>query len=273
MRSDRLTLVSPPSLLQDRVTDFLNEKRAAALSRRSIAAYTDVLGAVLLPFCQRSGITEPGQIGARELNALSAGLLDGTGSRSGRPLSKPSVASYARTINVFLEWLTKQGETVSSRVQKPRLPKRVVDVLSREDIRALEDAAPTERDKLIVRILADTGVRLGELLTADPLRQEPDPEVVPEGPGQGRQGAHGPHPAQARDSDRSLRPPDSEGVAQWHALPGQPAQPEDRRVRATHRFGGGAPDPRPRPGRAQATSSPHLVRRSFVTEQRHSGDG
>ena len=161
MRSDRLTLVSPPSLLQDRVTDFLNEKRAAALSRRSIAAYTDVLGAVLLPFCQRSGITEPGQIGARELNALSAGLLDGTRSRSGRSLSMPSVASYARTINVFLEWLTKQGETVSSRVQKPRLPKRVVDVLSREDIRALEDAAPTERDKLIVRILADTGVRLG----------------------------------------------------------------------------------------------------------------
>jgi integrase len=175
MRSDRLTLVSPPSLLQDRVTDFLNEKRAAALSRRSIAAYTDVLGAVLLPFCQRSGITEPGQIGARELNALSAGLLDGTGSRSGRPLSKPSVASYARTINVFLEWLTKQGETVSSRVQKPRLPKRVVDVLSRQDIRALEDAAPTERDRLIVRILADTGMRLGELLgmSTDPLRQEP----------------------------------------------------------------------------------------------------
>ena len=269
-KSDGLTV---PSALESCITAYLREKRAAGRSRETLAVYTRVLQEVVLPFCRQSGITEPGQLGARELSALSAGLLDGTRSRSGRSLSMPSVASYARTINVFLEWLTKQGETVSSRVQKPRLPKRVVDVLSREDIRALEDAAPTERDKLIVRILADTGVRLGELLPADPLRQEPDPEVVPEGPGQGRQGAHGPHPAQARDSDRSLRPPDSKGVAQWHALPGQPAQPEDRRVRATHRFGGGAPDPRPRPGRAQATSSPHLVRRSFVTEQRHSGDG
>ena len=170
-KSDGLTV---PSALESCITAYLREKRAAGRSRETLAVYTRVIQEVVLPFCRQSGITEPGQLGARELSALSAGLLDGTRSRSGRSLSMPSVASYARTINVFLEWLTKQGETVSSRVQKPRLPKRVVDVLSRQDIRALEDAAPTERDKLIVRILADTGVRLGELLTADSLRQEPD---------------------------------------------------------------------------------------------------
>ena len=170
-KSDGLTV---PSALESCITAYLREKRAAGRSRETLAVYTRVLQEVVLPFCRQSGITAPGQLGARELSALSAGLLDGTRSRSGRSLSMPSVARYARTINVFLEWLTKQGETVSSRVQKPRLPKRVVDVLSREDIRALEDAAPTERDKLIGRILADTGVRLGELLTADSLRQEPD---------------------------------------------------------------------------------------------------
>jgi hypothetical protein len=42
--------------------------------------------------------------------------------------------------------------------------KRVLDTLSRDEIQHLEDAAQTERDKLIVRILADTGLRLGELL-------------------------------------------------------------------------------------------------------------
>ena len=171
-KSDGLTV---PSALESCITAYLREKRAAGRSRETLAVYTRVIQEVVLPFCRQSGITEPGQLGARELSALSAGLLDGTRSRSGRSLSMPSVASYARTINVFLEWLTKQGETVSSRVQKPRLPKRVVDVLSRQDIRALEDAAPTERDKLIVRILADTGMRLGELLgmSTDPLRQEP----------------------------------------------------------------------------------------------------
>ena len=32
----------------------------------------------------------------------------------------------------------------------------------------LEDAAKTERDKLVVRVLADTGIRVGELATLRP---------------------------------------------------------------------------------------------------------
>src|SRR5207244_1613799 len=38
-----------------------------------------------------------------------------------------------------------------------------LDVLTRDEIERLEDAAPTERDKLIIRLLADTGIRVGEL--------------------------------------------------------------------------------------------------------------
>lgn len=127
------------------------------------------------PYCRRAGLTEPAELTARRLNALSAGLLDGSGTRSGRPLSKASVASYARTINAFLGWLAKQGEAQGARMQKPKLPERVIETLSREDIRALEDAASTERDRLIIRILADTGVRLDELLglKADSVRLEP----------------------------------------------------------------------------------------------------
>ena len=40
----------------------------------------------------------------------------------------------------------------------------MLDVLSRDEIQQLEDAARSERDKLIVRVLADTGIRVGELL-------------------------------------------------------------------------------------------------------------
>jgi integrase len=46
----------------------------------------------------------------------------------------------------------------------PRRPERALDVLSREEIQQLEDAAKTERDKLIIQVLADTGIRVGELL-------------------------------------------------------------------------------------------------------------
>jgi integrase len=171
-----LTPVPGVSPLEALITDYLEEKRAAGLSRRTLAVYADVLREVLLPYCRRAGIADPAELTAPHLNAVANGLLDGTGARSGRPLSKPSVASYARTINVFLGWLARQGEAPPARVQKPRLPRRVVDTLSREDIRALEDAAASERDKLIIRILADTGIRLGELLglsATDSLREQP----------------------------------------------------------------------------------------------------
>lgn len=42
--------------------------------------------------------------------------------------------------------------------------KRALDALSPDEVQAMEDAANTERDKLVVRVLADTGMRLGELL-------------------------------------------------------------------------------------------------------------
>jgi integrase/recombinase XerD len=40
----------------------------------------------------------------------------------------------------------------------------MVEVLSREEIQALEDAADNERDALVIRLLADTGIRNGELV-------------------------------------------------------------------------------------------------------------
>ncbi len=69
-----------------------------------------------------------------------------------------------------MAWAKAEGEPVQGDVQLPRLPKKLVETLTREEIQALEDAATTERDALIVRVLADSGLRVGELVrlrTAD----------------------------------------------------------------------------------------------------------
>jgi integrase/recombinase XerD len=69
----------------------------------------------------------------------------------------------------------KEGEKVDAKAPLPKLSRPVIDVLSRSEIQAMEDAAASERDKLIVRLLADTGIRLSELLglrTADLLEGE-----------------------------------------------------------------------------------------------------
>ncbi|HEY8675829.1 MAG TPA: site-specific integrase, partial [Candidatus Dormibacteraeota bacterium] len=146
------------------IGDYLQEKRATGASPKTIQVYGYALEEVMLPACRAVGVNEPSQLTNRHLNDLVIGLLDGTRSRSGRPLAKPSVNSYTRAINAFLAWASTQGEAITAKAQRPKPGKRVLDVLSREEIRAMEDAASDERDKLIVRILADSGIRLGELL-------------------------------------------------------------------------------------------------------------
>jgi site-specific recombinase XerD len=164
-RAHKLSVIepAPSSALQRLVVDYLQDRRVNC-SPKTIRIYRDALEEVLLPFCAAREVDRIDQLTDRHLNDLTVGLLDGTGSRSGRALSKHTVHSYIRAVNAFLTWARKDGETVTGKAKLPTLGRRVLDVLSREEIQALEDAASTERDKLIVRVLADTGMRLGGLL-------------------------------------------------------------------------------------------------------------
>jgi integrase len=83
-------------------------------------------------------------------------------------------------INSFLTWARTQGEASAARGRLPSMRKRVLDTLTRDEIQEMEDAATSERDKLIVRLLADTGLRLGELLAlrADNIRSEGGKHVL-----------------------------------------------------------------------------------------------
>jgi integrase/recombinase XerD len=86
------------------------------------------------------------------------------GARSGKSLKTPTVNSYLRAINVCLNWAKGRDQRVEATIKlfKPKRPKR--DVLSRQEIDRIEAAAQNERDRLIVRFLADTGIRVGELV-------------------------------------------------------------------------------------------------------------
>jgi integrase len=157
-----------PETFPSLVHDYLQDKRAAGASPRTVNHYQEVLEQVLLPFCADAGIAGPADLTTRHLNDLGAGHLDGSRSRSGRPISKATVHSYMRAINGFLSWTRSQGEGGDARGRLPSMRKRVLDTLSREEIQRMEDAADTERDKLVIRLLADTGIRLGELLALRP---------------------------------------------------------------------------------------------------------
>jgi integrase/recombinase XerD len=161
MAARTLFVVSPPTptALEHSFSDYLASARARGLSPRTLDGYEWVLRRVFLPFIVEQGVTTPEDITQRVLDRLSAHLLDRDN------LSRHSVDTYLRTCADYLSWAHREGEiTHPAKPQSPRLPHKVLLTLTREQIRALEDAAATERDKLIVRILADTGVRLAELL-------------------------------------------------------------------------------------------------------------
>jgi integrase/recombinase XerD len=163
----RLRVVEKPasSAIAKLVEDYLTNCRARGLSYKTIDdAYGRPLKHVFLPFCAREGITEPAQVTSRILDRLGAELREKGGARG--ELSPHSIHAYLRPVNSLLTWAEQEGELGAGlKAATPKLPKKQLVVLEREEIQAMEDAAKTERDKLIIRVLGDTGVRLDELLT------------------------------------------------------------------------------------------------------------
>ncbi len=98
----------------------------------------------------------------RQLHAFAVSLQEQPG-RRGQPLSKHSVHAYLRSVRLFLAWCEREGEQVKGRPSLPKLPRRVLDVLDRDEIQRLVAAAPAERDRLVLTVLADCGLRNSEL--------------------------------------------------------------------------------------------------------------
>jgi site-specific recombinase XerD len=90
-----------------------------------------------------------------------------------QPLSDASVNCYVRALRGFASWLYDQEYTetnILGRLKAPRMTKKVVDILSDEEIaRVLHQlrtpTATNVRNRAIFLTLLDTGIRASELLT------------------------------------------------------------------------------------------------------------
>lgn len=157
----RLVVLPASKVPAEMVEDYLAHCSAANLSLGTIRfAYGYPLKAVLLPWLAQEGVTDLGELSQPVLDRLNVKLLT-VGGKQGRPLSPETVKSYMRSVNVFLTWA--QGRDRAATAQYPITERKLKEILTRDEIDRLENAATTERDKLIVRVLADTGMRVEEL--------------------------------------------------------------------------------------------------------------
>jgi len=76
--------------------------------------------------------------------------------------------AYYRAIRAFCNWLYRQGyitENPITRVDPPKMKKIILPSLTPEQVKYLIRSADTIRDKAIISLFADSGIRLTELLS------------------------------------------------------------------------------------------------------------
>jgi integrase len=168
-RRAQLSVVAAPAAnaLERLVDDYLASCRARGLSRGSLNAYEFPLRKVFLPWASGAGVSSLAQLDRSAMDRYQVALFEGN-PLTGKPLSKDTVHSYLRPLGQLLRWAAEDGEKVLTTPKMPRLSQKTLDVLSLEEIDLLEGAATNERDQLIIRLLADTGMRVGELMQLRP---------------------------------------------------------------------------------------------------------
>jgi len=85
-----------------------------------------------------------------------------------KPISAFTVAAYARTLKAFFSWAEREGYLERSPARLLKVPHKVVQTLTQDQIRRLLTAIDLTkpngfRDRCVVLLFLDTGMRLSEL--------------------------------------------------------------------------------------------------------------
>lgn len=160
----RPEIVHPRLPLEDLFHDYLDDCRARGLRTRTVEqAYSWAIRTLFLPWCAERGVTGPDELTPALINRWTA-ELHARGGPKGK-LAPASILAYVEQVNRWLRWVHAQGE-MPNRLQahRPRLARRVLPVLSPEEVTRMADAAKSQRDRLIVQLLWEGGLRASELL-------------------------------------------------------------------------------------------------------------
>ena len=151
--------------LATEIDDYLIHCRSQGVKPSTIKhSYGYSLRAVLLPWCRSKGIATVAGIDQSTLDRFAADVRDRT-TREGKPLAENTIWTYQKAANQLLKWYAELHATTGAKVQLRKPPGRKAVTLERDQIARMERTADTERDRVIVRLLADTGMRPGELVS------------------------------------------------------------------------------------------------------------
>lgn len=182
--------------LSQAISAYLLEAQARRLSTHTIADYTNTFRKLseFLEHPERSGAESKdpplASITADHIVAFFAGLArpsapDGIAPRAARPIGRKQILNHHTGLSALWTWATREGyitEHIMRHVPRPRPERPAITPLSQADVKALlavcDRSAPyarpgqrpadysrpsAVRDRAILLILLDTGVRASEL--------------------------------------------------------------------------------------------------------------
>ena len=155
---------SVPGDLLALTRSFERYLRAANRSPRTVQTYLEAVEQLGRFLAERGMPTDAARVRREHVEAYLEMLLERW---------KPATASNRfRALQQFFKYLVDEGEVAESpmrRMAPPHVPEQPVPVLSEDDLRRLladceGKGFEDRRDAAIIRLLADTGMRRGELL-------------------------------------------------------------------------------------------------------------
>jgi integrase/recombinase XerD len=152
------------------IEDYLADCRARGLRQHTVAdAYGVPLLRLWLPWCRERGVERMQQISQRTVNDFTASMRERR-KPNGQPLSSHSIRTYGVVVSRWLAW-----ESSDARVPRGRVDRPVREVITEEEFRRMLDVVRSDRDRLMLQLLWDTGMRASELLqlrTSDLVRHD-----------------------------------------------------------------------------------------------------
>jgi site-specific recombinase XerD len=141
----------------DALSAFIISREASHLSKQTLRYYRDRLGPFVI-WCKESGHTAVESITAAKIRAFLVALHN-------RNLSPYTVHASARAIRAFFRFCASDGIIEAApKFQMPKLPKRILPAFEPVDVARLIDACENQRDRCIVLVLLDTGLRASEMV-------------------------------------------------------------------------------------------------------------
>jgi site-specific recombinase XerD len=165
--------------IEEAIQGFLEVRRLDNCSPKTLSTYSQRLRYLSTWLRDKKGVTGVEQMKIEHLRGWM-GYLKETLTYRGNPMSDESIHSYGQSMLAFCHWLEQEEmleKPITTRFKLPRKEEKFIPTFTHEDVKKLLEAceagsqypdalrnALTARNRAIVSLFIDSGIRLSELV-------------------------------------------------------------------------------------------------------------